>query len=192
MTVKPWQAKSQLDKQLQPALLGQPNIPKPLHGINPRTIMGASKWQDLRRDIIGATPYCRACGKETLILDLHEDYNIDYTKATLQLRQYVPLCKSCHSFIHSGLLTVRFSKKQIDRYELVEILLKGLAITKKHNIPVFTVTYTLAKSLGLELNGIKQWSPPVTSHRWEDWRLIYEGKTYRGKSEKQWKQQYKV
>lgn len=191
MTIKSWSTKKLLDKTLQPELLGQPSIPKPLHGINPRTIMGDSAWRDLRIELISKTPYCRACGHETISLDLHEDYNIDYQCATMKLKQYVPLCKRCHSFIHSRLLSVRFSRKQIDKYELVDILLHGLYIAKKNKIKVFSVTHSLGKSLGLDTENIDYWSPPVLSHNWADWKLIYDGKTYRGQSEKAWRQKYK-
>jgi len=90
---------------LKPELLSHPNIPKPLHGTNPRTIMGRAAWDKYRQNaLIKAKHSCRACGRTGCRLELHEDYSIDFKKAKMQVHSMEPLCTDCHSFIHSGFL----------------------------------------------------------------------------------------
>jgi len=186
---KAWGEPSKIAKVLNPALLGQANIPKPLHGINPRTIMGAAKWAKHRQIIVQNNPYCKACGAENCILDLHEDYDIDYTNCTMKVRDYVPLCKSCHSFIHSGLLSVWVATSAITVPAAKEILTRGLAICSSNNVPVFIGTIELANQLNVSTDCVSSWTPKM-SNGWTDWKLIYNGVEYPGMSFQQWKAQY--
>jgi hypothetical protein len=189
--MKSWGDSKKVNKQLQPGLLGQGTIPKPLHGINPRTIMGASAWSKLRVNIINDSPYCKACGKDTLVLDLHEDYAINYVEGSLILKQYVPLCKTCHSFIHSGLLTVLISNSDISIFKGQQIIQHGLNICRDNKIKVFYHTMALAEKLKVSTTGISSWTPPPSYKAWTDWYLEYEGAKHKGMSKKAWEGRYR-
>lgn len=187
--LKAWNDTPKIQKTLKPQLLGQANIPKPLHGINPRTIMGASKWAKHRQVIVQNNPYCKGCGAANCILDLHEDYEIDYNNCIMKIRDYVPLCKSCHSFIHSGLLRVFISNKTVSVESAKNILTHGFGICSTNNISVFIGTVELAKQLNMPTSSIRSWTPKMQDN-WTAWKLLYEGKEYQGMSYQQWKSKY--
>ena len=69
----------------KPKILAHPNIPKPLHGISPRTIMGDDWWNKTRQEVYKKYDYhCIACGvakedaKKHQWLEAHEFWNINY------------------------------------------------------------------------------------------------------------------
>lgn len=188
--MKQWNESKIKNKKLDPKLLGQANVPKPLHGINPRTIMGAEAWKKLRLLSVKITPYCTACGLETPLLDLHEDYNIDYDKGIMNLNQYVTLCRSCHQFIHSGLLVTFMSKKIVSIAEGKRILKHGLDICKEHNVPVYAGTIKTANKLQINTKDNKSWTPKGAHVPWENWRLVFNGKTHYGLSRSAWLAKY--
>lgn len=187
MTLRSWDQKP-TKKNLMPWLLGQDNIPKPLHGINPRTIMGDAAWAVLRHNVIFKEPYCHACGLDTLSLELHEDYIIDYNKKYLKIRQYVPLCKDCHMFIHSGLLTVYVNQGKVSRDQASNILKRGFDLCRNNNVSVFAGTINLANALKIDTSNLLKSSPKP--YYWDNWYLEYEGKKFKGLTEKQWKAKY--
>jgi hypothetical protein len=187
--LKAWGDTPKTPQTLKPQLLGQANIPKPLHGINPRTIMGASKWAKHRQVIVQNNPYCKSCGASNCALDLHEDYEIDYNNCIMKIRDYVPLCKSCHSFIHSGLLRVWVSEKTVSIQAARDILQHGISICAQHCIRIFAGTALLAKELSVPLGSVRSWTPKMKSE-WGSWKLLYDGKEYPGMSYFEWSRNY--
>ena len=188
-TVKSWTSNNH-KKALKPQVLGQPNIPKALHGINPRTIMGLTAWKRFSQIKRVNEPYCHACGAENCILDLHEDYDICYSSLTMRIRDYVPLCKSCHSFIHSGLLRVLVAQRAVSKERAKQVLERGFELCKASNIKVFSGTIQLARELGMGDVMVKSWTPPMNSEGWGQWKLIYEDTEYLGLTFEQWYKQY--
>lgn len=105
---------------LRPSLLCEPNIIKPLHWMNPRTIKG-QKWWDRERRLAYAKNdyYCMACwvhknkAKYHKWLEAHEVYSINFDECSYTLKEIVPLCYSCHNFIHLGRLQAIYNKWEI-------------------------------------------------------------------------------
>lgn len=88
------------------AIIAMPNIPKPLHGVAPRTLLGAATWNRMRRACYAAADMtCEICGKklERGMADAHEVYDIDYEKGVATFKRTVCTCRLCHrNGIHSG------------------------------------------------------------------------------------------
>lgn len=85
--------------------LCQPNIPHPLHSLAPRTIMGPTEWNKARTACYEACDrHCEVCGVECPSgrMDAHELYSFNYHTKTAIFVRLIGLCKTCHSFIHSG------------------------------------------------------------------------------------------
>jgi hypothetical protein len=165
---------------LRPELLLGGNIPRPMHGLNPRTIKGQEWWDIQRQAAYERTNFhCLACGvhkskaKYHQWLEAHEDYLIDYQKGRMRLLSINALCHSCHMFIHDKFLEQQYLKGKITRNEYYDIINHGMAILKRHRLK-FT-------------------RPPRSLTRWEDWRMVIDGKEYPPlwKDEKAWKRHYR-
>ena len=150
--------------KLNPSLLTHPNIPKPLHGLNPRTIMGLEWWNRQRTQALSDSKNtCCACGvskKDAYrgVLEIHENYHFDYENGRLTILDYVSLCVLCHSYIHSGLLNVKLSRGEITEEFFNRVHAHGDKILADADI---------AKP---EL--------PIDVVEWSDWRLIFDGNEY--------------
>lgn len=88
-------------------LVAMPNIPRPLHGVNPRTILGASTWNHMRRACYAqADNTCEICGYKPELLRRrhgHEVYEIDYARGTAKFVRVFCVCSLCHlACIHTG------------------------------------------------------------------------------------------
>lgn len=146
-----------------PSLLLHPNIPKPLHGIAPRVIMGQEWWDKHRREAYANAGYCcEACGvpkeeaKYHKWLEAHEYYDYDYAEGTLTFVKLVALCHSCHNYIHSGRMAILRNSGEMTYAKYDDIMEHGDRLTEGHTTPTRGV-------------GVADW---------EDWRLIFEGKEY--------------
>lgn len=95
-------------------ILGGPNLAKPLHSLNPRTIMGGPAWDRLRKRTYYLAGYkCQICGADCSkpgSLDGHELYDMDYAKGTAKFNRVVAICKRCHDAYHSGRLITMHSR----------------------------------------------------------------------------------
>lgn len=88
-------------------LIAMPNIPKPLHGVNPRTLLGASKWNYMRKACyFSANDTCEICGEKPENLKHrhgHEVYEIDYAHGVAKFDRVYCVCAKCHlGCIHTG------------------------------------------------------------------------------------------
>jgi hypothetical protein len=112
----------------RPELLLHPPIPLAMHGVNPRSIMGPKKWDEVRRKAYETNNDCcwvcavhRNDAVPNAWLEAHETYNINYQKLVMSLREVTALCPMCHMYIHRGRLElqVRAGKETLARYNHV-------------------------------------------------------------------------
>ena len=87
-------------------IIAMPNIPKPLHLVNPRNLLGKKTWDIMRKSCYAkADLTCEICGEkqEPGFCDAHELYDIDYKTGTAKFVRTICLCRKCHRYgIHSG------------------------------------------------------------------------------------------
>jgi hypothetical protein len=167
------------EKELRPELLTHPNIPKPLHGLNPRSLLGQEWWDRHRREAAAKYDYCCwACGirgrdaRYHQWLEGHEVYLYDYENGAATLSEIASLCHSCHNFIHSGRLGMLLRKKEITEEKFTDIINHGQVILRENNL-------TPMKA-------------PIKTAPWNEWKLIVDGKEYRGrfKNYEEWENYY--
>lgn len=154
---------------VNPSILLHPQIPKPMHGMAPRTVLGQAWWNREREAAYQSTNYhCEACGvskweaKYKQWLEAHEVYQIDYLKGRMVYERACPLCHFCHSYIHSGRLQWLFETQRINHQKFAAIVQHGDKV--------------LAKA------GLKKPLPyggPFAE--WTRWRLVINGTEYAGK-----------
>ena len=163
----------------RPDLLLHPNIPKPLHGLAPRTLMKPQRlWDELRRAAYAKNNYhCWACGAyrnfdlvankfddDNGTLDAHEYYVIDYTEKTTEIKEIVALCKNCHNYIHSGRQNSIYDKGRLDEEDMWIVNTHGDSVLIDGGItPIHVIDENLYKE------------------EWNDWRLLFNGKEYKSK-----------
>lgn len=172
----------------KPEILTHPHIPKPLHGMNPRTILGKEWWDKTRFEAQKRTNYkCSACGvhksnaKKHQWLEGHEYWNIDYNTGICEVVSIEPLCHYCHNFIHSGRLAMIIGGDK-SKSEVIEILEHGFKILSDNKLNAFPFTLKFARKIGARTYGVK--SQLLNSYgplKWTDYVMILEGKKYHGK-----------
>ena len=152
----------------RPEILLHPNIPKPMHGVAPRVIMGKEWWDVERQKAYKSTNYhCAACGVHKSDanyhewLEAHELYDMDYECGRMVFKELVPLCHACHNFIHSGRMAMLVSKGEMTESKEREILRHGNAVLKAAKL--------------------KQPKPPKKIAAWSNWRLVFNGQEYKPK-----------
>jgi len=164
---RPPRIKQKIEKPkfVRPAILLHPNIPKPLHRLAPRAILGQEWWDEQRQKAYKKNNYCCwACGihkseaKYHNWLEAHESYKINYEEGWMKLEEIVALCHSCHNFIHSGRLKVLLERGEIDQEKYNDIISHGQHIIDKFGL-------------------IKTESPSKFAD-WGKWRLILNNKEY--------------
>lgn len=97
-------------------LITMPNVPKPLHGLPPRKIMGQAMWDRTRkRCYFDANYKCEICGAEPAKgrLAAHELYSYDYTNGTGTFNRCIAVCPLCHNAIHSGRLLTMYKNRNV-------------------------------------------------------------------------------
>ena len=148
-------------------ILTQTVLPKSIHGISPRKIMGDAEWNKIKKEKQKiANHHCMCCGeyvshKPGDYLECHEIYNINIEKKECELKDVVCICHKCHEYIHLGRL---------------QMLLKEGKITHEYYLEIFNRGNNLLKSFGLKKNNL-----PVDEINNPDWVLIYNNKRYNNK-----------
>lgn len=88
-------------------LIAMPNLPKPIHGLAPRTLLGTNTWNHMRRFCYSkADDTCEICGDKPEDLKkrhAHEVYSIDYEKGEARFVRAFCVCSLDHlGCIHTG------------------------------------------------------------------------------------------
>lgn len=183
---------------LSTEILCQPHVPKPLHGVNPRSIMSRKEWDSIRFEAQRKTNYtCVACGinrvniKDYKWLEGHEKWHINYNNGCCEVTEIVPLCRYCHLFIHSGFLKSQFTPKT--KNLVLYTLNHGFSLLKGMGLKVFISTFEFAKFLRVETYDVGCYLPKVNPNlKWSDYYLFFEGKKYfsKFKSKREWEKFY--
>lgn len=176
-----------------PWLLLSPNIPKPMHGLNPRTLLGKEWWDRQRQIAYAHYGYCCwACGTHKSVasyhhwLEGHEAYEINYQTGRMYLVRVVALCHSCHNAIHDGRMRMMVMSGEMTHEKMEDILehksrvLKGMDY---NHIPLW-----LSNTLSSLYTLTREMFPASKEVDWEDWRLVIDGEEYPPiyKSRKDW------
>ena len=150
----------------RPEVLCHPQIPKPMHTLAPRVILGSSWWDVTREAAYRSTGFhCVACGVHQYYavwhqwMEGHELYSIDYLLGRMTYVETVPLCHLCHNFIHQGRLQALLDNKEITREKFDLVIAHGTNVLKKAKLKK---------------------PPPYDGSiaDWDDWRLVLNGKEY--------------
>lgn len=151
----------------EPELLTDPHgIPGPMFGLAPRVVLGEQWWNLTREAAYRSTGYhCLACGvhkyqaREHQWLEGHEVYSIDYLLGRMEYLRTVPLCYCCHAFIHRGRLKIMVSERSITKRVFNIVMRHGAKVLRQ-------------AKLEIKEPYVGVWA------RWEDWRLVVDGKEY--------------
>lgn len=181
-------------------IIAMPNIPKPLHLVNPRNLLGRRTWDFMRKACYTqAKMTCEICGEhqEKGHCDAHELYDIDYKTGTAKFVRTICLCRKCHRYgIHSGRCITLF--KHGNPLMTKEVLLEGaenvFKLVHKYNkehpdadLRVYSTFLEYLKRLELEEEmrelidkyEIKFYEENTKEMaEWEDWKLIIGNKEY--------------
>jgi len=177
--------------QTFPILLFHPNIPKPLHGLAPREILGEDWWNQTKLEAKAKLDnHCWACGvhkseaKYHQWLEAHECYSIDYSIGRMEYVGTCALCHACHNYIHDGRLQVLALNGETPAKKQKEIICHGNQLIKLY-----------VEQKGLKFCGQKKVNKSVILHecyplssnkiywkgdgaKWEDYHLILFGERY--------------
>ena len=188
-------------------LITMPNVPRPLHGLPPRKIMGQTNWDTMRKRCYYNAKYkCEVCGcePEKGQLHAHELYTVDWINGTSTFNRCIAICKKDHDFIHSGRLLTLYKQGNIlyPKEYVLSVVEKGFKLISEVNDKYHSdlrayatfLEYLKVPSLCMEMQklikkyNMKFYSEPKKIADWGDWRLVWRGKEYHTpyKSEGDW------
>lgn len=192
----------------RPELLTHPNIPRPLHGVAPRVVMGRKWWDEKRKHAYEVNDFhCWACGVHKAqalgrsnILEAHEAYSIDWARGIVRLHEIVALCHYCHNFIHSGRLWSLQKRREIPPSQFQAIMQHGFDVVVGAGLSPWWGTLMNWLQFCQRLpdwGAFDQVSHLVPESEyvqalWPDWRLIIDGQAFGPKHEDigAWREHY--
>ena len=202
-----WEPPKKDDPDFGAKLLGINNIPQPLHGhgCQPRTIVGSSTWNYMRKECYYKANFrCEICGRgchgdpDWEQYNAHEIFSVDYVTGEERFVGLTCLCRTCHlTKVHTGraLTLYRKSKPAYNKATLLkgaeEAFPQVHESNKKHPkekpIRLFYtwLSYLNFPDLKPEMErlikeyDVSFWRPdPELECEWGDWKLIYNGHSY--------------
>lgn len=118
--------------KLFPWILMHPNIPKPLHGMAPRVILGEEWWRKTKRESKQSLhQHCWSCGvhkseaKYHKWLEAHECYSINYKTGEVRYAGTAALCHACHNYIHDGRCQMLVAQDEMTFEKYEDIISRG-------------------------------------------------------------------
>lgn len=123
-------------------IIAMPNVPAPLHGCAPRTILGSSTWTHMRKKCYFDADYkSQITGKPLDGQDsdakcqAHELYSYDYTAGTAYFERAVCISPMEHNFIHSGRMLTMYKKGNplMPKNYLLKVVENGFKIIYEWN-----------------------------------------------------------
>lgn len=180
-------------------LITMPNVPKPLHGLPPRVIMGKSTWDHVRKKCYYDAGYkCEICGDEPPKgqLHAHELYSYDYKNGTGKFERCIAICKKDHDFIHSGRLITMLKNKNVlyPREYVLSVVEKGFKLIHDYNclhrnekpLRVYStfLEYLKVPSIHDDMirlfdkYDIRFYQHPDKGADWSDWKLLIGKREY--------------
>lgn len=200
ITVDKWTAPEENDVRI----LTMPNVPYPCHLMAPRTLLGNSVWNAMRRHCYEqADDTCEVCGycpENKRNRHGHEAYDIDYANQTVTFKRVVCLCELDHiRCIHTGRALTMYKKKS--PLMTAEMLLEGAehaySLVSKWNkehpddepLRLFSAWLDYEKQPDLkdtmvelrEKYGIKFYKVSDKWYKkkyWKNWKLVIGNKSY--------------
>lgn len=174
--------------KLMPEILLHPNIPKPLHGINPRTIKGKSWWDRVRKQAYAARDFtCWACGvhktdaKFHRWLEGHEIYEFDYQRGRVTFKSLCALCHACHNYIHDGRMQMLVAMKRMTADKQASVLAHGEAVLRAAGFTRFRPKYPDGPEVPwgqwhMVIDGVEYYSCFSGYDEWMDYYQVHGGK----------------
>jgi len=183
----------------RPEILLHPTLPTPLDGTNPRSLMPAKEWTNVRRTAYAKNDYhCECCGKYCAYdidnkrffdeqLEAHEFYDIDYSSYTIKLAEVVAVCVFCHQYIH-----IKRSQALYDNWVKDKCHKKYLTNTEVEMWMILTHGDSVLIDADIS-PFIKEDDKRDYSKEWDKWKLDYKGKETYSKfnSIKEWEVKYR-
>ena len=122
-------------KNCNPKLLLDCGPPRALYKVNPRLIFGREWWDEARRWAYAKyNNKCAACGKGSTKLEAHEMYEIDGKKGIITVKDIVPMCWKCHSFVHQDMHRSLLATGKMTHSQVAEVLKHGRDLLMKYKI----------------------------------------------------------
>ena len=180
-------------------LITMPNVPRPLHGLAPRKIMGDSTWDHVRKRCYYLAGYkCEVCGEGLVkpYYAAHELYSYDYIEGIGQFERYIAICSKDHDFIHSGRMVTLFKSGNTfyPKSYVLEVVEKGFKLINEYNsehckqepLKAYAtfLNYLKTPELTNEIQSlidkynIEFYQEPKHIAKWNKWRLIIGNKEY--------------
>lgn len=163
--------------ETRPEILASHNVPKPLHLVSPRTMLGEKWWNFARHLAYSRAGFCcQACGvpkreaKMHQWLEAHEWMVQTDEPGVYLVKEIVALCHYCHMFIHSGRLSM------VDDEPTEAILRHGVKIARTMDKPrIFYSTADLCAEYGVSTRGLGLEVPKRVPKQlaWSDYRLRF-------------------
>ena len=171
-------------KKANPELLQLSTVPKALHGLNPRTLLGQEWWDKTRRKAYSdANYYCEACNaKSRKPLEAHEVYSYDERRHKAKYTGVVAICHKCHNFIHLGRLNWLWESGRVDHNFVCAVLEHAIKVLTEANLSPNPDSVPLLTAWDCDFIPPRKHSTRSGGIGvWHKWTLEVEGKIYNTK-----------